>query len=359
MTSRRLRVLVAPWLDANPYQRLLHEALAARGVRVLSLKRLSLRGAMSMLLSTDVVHLHWLEYLTFTHRVTGLKSRLGAIARALALMTLLVIVRQSQVRLVWTVHNESPHDPRMPRLDRALARGAIWAADNIVVHSAYAANRVASAFGEPRAITVAYHGNYLGAYPAPSAASADLRAARNIPREAFVYLVFGHVRRYKRIHDVLAAFRGVDDPAARLIVAGAVDDESLRTEIEHAAARDARVQLEFGFLTESQVSDLHALSNAAIFNYAEVFSSGALLLALSQGVPVVTPVRGSSSEVASPPALVSFAPGRLRDALLEIRTGNHEERRASALQAARANSWELAADRVLAAYCPATSGIAS
>ncbi len=87
-----------------------------------------------------------------------------------------------------------------------------------------------------------------------------------------------------------------------------------------------------------------------ILNHREIFSSGALLLALSQGRPVVAPAGGSTPEIVQSAALVSFDPGGLPEALEEVRRGDQNERRAAALGAAGRWSWDAMADQLISLY---------
>jgi glycosyltransferase involved in cell wall biosynthesis len=95
---------------------------------------------------------------------------------------------------------------------------------------------------------------------------------------------------------------------------------------------------------------LHTAADAAVVGYREVFSSAALLLALSLGLPTVVPAEGSALEVATPPAVEPFAAGRLVDALEAVQTGDAQARREAALAAARAADWEAIGRRTATIY---------
>jgi glycosyltransferase involved in cell wall biosynthesis len=92
------------------------------------------------------------------------------------------------------------------------------------------------------------------------------------------------------------------------------------------------------------------MADAGIIAYPEVLSSGALLLALSLGLPVVALRDSSASEAVQPPALVTFEPGGLAEALVAMRSGPADDRRAAAFAAAERLSSDAAAERVHAAY---------
>src|SRR5439155_27091423 len=101
-------------------------------------------------------------------------------------------------------------------------------------------------------------------------------------------------------------FRSLPDPDLGLGVAGAAWDDRVRAEIVDAAAGDERGVLRLGFVPDEEVAQLHQAADAALLAYREVFSSGALLLALGFGLPVVAPREGTAPEVADGLALEPF-----------------------------------------------------
>ena len=90
-------------------------------------------------------------------------------------------------------------------------------------------------------------------------------------------------------------------------------------------------------------------ADAFVLNYGEVFSSGALLLALAFGLPVIAPERGSATELAPPPATVPFREGALTEALSRARVDYHA-RRAAARAASMVPSWDRTAALLENAY---------
>jgi beta-1,4-mannosyltransferase len=326
----RLRVAAFPTDQGAPYLRLLHSALARAGVEIVT--RPSLRAALDGK-PLDAVHLHWLEYL-----IGGDRAR--AYVRGLRLAGALRRLRRSGTRVVWTVHNLRPHERRHRRLEDHVARATLRCADNVVVHSPYAARRVAETYGGAGKLAVVPHGNFIGFYPPPSRSRAQTRAALGLAEDAFVYLIFGQLRAYKRIPEALRAFRSLPDPDARLLVAGAPHDAALRAQIE--AAADERVVLRLGHVPDDEVAELHAAADAALLPYRQVFSSGALLLALSLGLPAVVPAEGAD-DVAGPPATQPFEEGELLAALAAVRVGDPDRRRRLALEAADRYDWDAIA----------------
>jgi beta-1,4-mannosyltransferase len=343
-----------PALPENPYLRLLRGALARQGVETVE-GRPRLAWAMRARSTIDVAHLHWLEI--YVHARGGMAARVPRLAvvvylaRAVRFLLLLTVLRLSGVRIVWTVHNLRPHEQAFPTLDRLLMRAVALLSHALVVHSRYAHARLVGEYRWlARPVWIAPHGHYLDDYPPAATARDALRAELGIPGDAFVFLLFGQLRRYKRVDRAILAVRGLDRSDVHLLIAGAPLDDEVRDEVVGAADGDPRIHLRLEFVADAEVAGLHETADAAVVAYPEVFSSGALLLALSLGLPVVAPRGSAAAEIAEPPAVVTFEPGGMVDALLAMRGVGREEGRRAALAAAGRQPWDVTAARVRDAY---------
>lgn len=346
--GRRLLVAAClPRIGDNPYQVLLNGALERRGVRFEQANRLSLTWALRRGGRLDVLHLHWLEYLV------GRDSRekayqMKVAARALRLLAVVLVLKARRVRVVWTVHNLLPHDTLYPRRDLALARLLARLADELCASSEHAARQVERAY-RCSGVRVAYHGSFDGSYPPPDRPRVEVRARLGLPPDATVFLAFGLVRRYKRLADLVHAFRAHPDPGARLLIVGRPVPPGAEHEIETAAAGDPRVLLHWKHVPDERVGELHAAADVAVLAYRDVFSSSALLLALSQGLPVIAPANTTATELAEPPAVRGYAEGNLSEALAAT-AKRSDGASAAALATARGFTWDRTAEAVLASY---------
>lgn len=332
---------------SNPYLSRFRDALEGDGVTFSPSHPLTPSWARSR--PVDVVHLHWLEHIVRRPSAPGLTGPL-TYAKAGRFLATLAALRNAGVRVVWTVHNLTPHEPMYPWLDGLVARRVARQADGLIVHSEYAAGRVAERLGRADDVWVVPHPSYAGGYPPASVSREEVRRDYGFPDDAFVFLVFGKIRPYKRVPEVIAAFRRLADPDARLLVAGGGLSDREIDDVHGALGGDRRIVVEPRFVADERVEALHLASDAAVIGYREVFSSGALLLALTFGVPVVVPAGGTAAEVAPPPATEPFDEGRLVDALAAIRDSDPARRRAAALAAAARVPVESVAQGVLAAY---------
>jgi beta-1,4-mannosyltransferase len=312
-------VAVAPYLDGlNAYQRIINAELERRGVKPEAAPGIKSAWVRSGAGGAQAVHLHWLEFL-YGARGPWPIRRVLTEKRALALVAGLRALRQSPVRLVWTVHNLRPHETYSPRLVEWTTRAAFEAADALVVHSSHAAARLREMDAPKSPIVILPHPHYVGATPPPRLGREIVRARLGLVEADHLHLAFGQVRAYKGVLELVRTIASSRDPHAHVLVAGIPVDPQVSRAVRKEAASDRRIHLLLEGIPDEDVADLHAAADSGVFNYSDVFSSGALLMALSHGLAVVGPAGTTVGEVAGTQASTSFAPGQLGEALAQER----------------------------------------
>jgi glycosyltransferase involved in cell wall biosynthesis len=338
------RVLCCPPSLGGATQRLLNEALSKAGATVELRRAPTLRWAFAARRGRDILHLHWLEAML---RSPGRWGRWAPVqhVRAAHLVLVLAVARARGVRIVWTVHNIQPHEDRFPRLYRVLAGRVMTMADTVIAHSKHSASLASARFGR-NDIQVVPHGSMAGFYPPARFTPAQVRAAFGFPDDAHVFLAFGMVRPYKRTLRLLEAFASVPHEQCRLVIAGMCTNRHLQARIQAAADADPRVVAILGWIPSPRVSGLHGAADVVVLPYDDIFSSGALILALSYGLPVIAPAGSTATEWAPPPIVLPFEPDRL-DAALTESIGLHDGPTEAAREVARRHSWDAYAAVVL------------
>jgi beta-1,4-mannosyltransferase len=333
--------------DPAGFLALLSDAVEAAGARRVQTAGRGLRWSLTES-GVDVVHLHWLEYVA-TPDPAPLTGWARTWLRVLRLVAVLLILRARRIGIVWTVHNLAPHETARPRAEAVLYQAVYLLADQIIVHSEYARARVRARFrGRGRQITVIPHANYEGAFAEEPRGRDEVRAALGLPSDAFVYLAFGIIRSYKRLPLVAEQFRRLEGENLRLLIAGTPSPPAEADALRAHAAADPRIVLRAEYVPDELVSGLHLAADAAVIAYADVFSSGALLLALTHGRPVVAPGGGTARELFAPPAVEFFAADAdLAGALSRVRTG---DRSGPARRSAQRFPWSQAAVATLEVY---------
>lgn len=275
-------------LHTNPYQRLLYESLVAEGVVLRGGLRLEVGSLVRERRSAQILHFHWpeLHYRQFGGSAL-LRGPLSAVRLAIFAVRLRV-ARLLGFRVVWTVHQVAPHERSTPRVDRLAARLLARSAARLIVHDEATRSAIDRQLGHRATAKtrVIPHGSYANVYPA-SQTRAEARAAIGLGNDRFAVLSFGHIRAYKAIDFLLEAFAEVRGPTVTLVVAGMVHDATAEQALRDAAAADPRILLILGYMPDDAVGNLFEAADVAVVARPDGGTSGSLVLALSQGLPVV------------------------------------------------------------------------
>lgn len=92
---------------------------------------------------------------------------------------------------------------------------------------------------------------------------------------------------------------------------------------------------------EDEVGAQDRQADVAEFAYRDVFSSAALLFALSHYLPVVAPGGGTATEMVRAPGVEAYGEGWLATELERIRHGYTDNRRPATIVVAEACPWSL------------------
>jgi beta-1,4-mannosyltransferase len=272
------RVLGWPAFDprtGNPYSELLYRALLRLSpelrVDEFTPRRL-LRGRY------DVWHLHWPE-----------RMAQRGLVRTLLFALLVVWARLRGTRLVWTAHNLEGHWTAHPRLERRLMAWLSRRLDGLVTLIESGRNAVVERYpklARARGIVVA-HGHYVGRYPC-TVGREQARRVLGLESADSVFAFVGRIHAYKNVERLIHEFRSLDDPRARLVVAGQPERE-LGASLRRAAAGDARIDLHLRDIPDDELQVFLGAADLVVLPYERVLNSGTALLALSFGRPVLVP----------------------------------------------------------------------
>jgi glycosyltransferase involved in cell wall biosynthesis len=286
----RKRAAVASFpapIDRNPYQALLYRQLAAEGLLAEGASRLSLGWLWRSRNRVAALHFHWPEGY-YRHDRGGPFARSALSWLRLGLFgARLAAARVLGYRVVWTVHQVYPHETRSRRLDRHAARVLARVSTALVVHDSGTAAAAARELGvPPDKIHVIPHGSYVGVYPAGRSRE-EIRAELGIGSDEFVLLSFGQIRKYKDLTLLVASFARAGLDRGVLLIAGLPLDEGEATKLSRETVGTGRVVTVLEFVPDEQVAELYEASDVAVVARSDGGTSGALILALSMGLPVV------------------------------------------------------------------------
>ena len=275
----------------------------------------------------DVLHLHWPE-LVF-RRAGRARTAVGTALFAL----LLLRARLTRRAVVRTVHNTTPHEsgPSAERLVLGLCDR--WTTLGVTLSDEVRLAGVPS-LGVP-------HGDYtqwFARFPQPAA----------VPGRV---LTIGQIRPYKGVEDLVAAFRGTNGADLTLHVVGKPSDAEIGATVLESADGDPRITVRLGHASDSDVAREVGEAELVVLPYRAMQNSGAALLALSLGRPVLVPDnpmnRALSAEVG--PGWVHLIDGELSAAALEAALAACREERAATPDLAR-RTWPAVVAGHVAAY---------
>ena len=278
-------VFAPDWRGGVQYQRLLAEALPAHGVRVSFLagyKRVFPLRRLMRRRTGDILHLHWPEAY---YPAKG--DAWDWFRRARFPFDLAGAVRNRALAV--TAHNLHAHN----RADEPFAvrnsRAAFRMARVIFAHSEIARQRLIGTFDlSPDKIRIIPHGDLSVTLGAPVSA-AEARAALGL-KDGRLALVFGAVEPYKGQEELIAWWKETK-PDATLAIVGKPHTDEYRAHIAQLTNGVPNIITHFEWLDDAQLKLWLCAADAAIFNYRQIFTSGAANLARSWGLPMLLPKR--------------------------------------------------------------------
>jgi beta-1,4-mannosyltransferase len=290
-----MNILFAPDYRAGvPYQALLADALMRRGANVRFLSGYKRVLPLSRLLQEqhcDIFHLHWPE--AYYPR----RGDAFDLFRTARFPFDLHRAAQKAV-LVTTAHNFLAHDRSAETLIGRNVRYANRKSRVVFAHSAGAKRKLVQAFDlDPSLVRIVPHGD-LSVAMRPPVSQAEARHRLGLG-DGKIALMFGAVKPYKGLEDVIAWWKKAQ-PAATLAIVGKPVSDEYAMHLFRAIGGMSQILTRFEFLSDDALGLWLSATDAAISNYREILTSGAASLARSYGVPLLLPRRLDTIELGEP-----------------------------------------------------------
>ncbi|GAA1944297.1 glycosyltransferase [Microbacterium deminutum] len=250
----------------------------------------------------DVFHAHWPEL-----TIRG-SSRMRRFIRRRCLDAFLLRARLTRTPIVRHLHNVQPHEPGDAAERRSLER--FDRATDLYI-------RLNPTTTPPtdRPVVTALHGHYRSAY-----------AHHPLPRPRRGRLLyFGIIRPYKNVDGLADAFSGTDGEDLELRIVGS-PSSGQREMVEAHCASDPRISALLRYVSDAELVDEVGRAELVILPYHEMHNSGAILVAMSLGRPVLAPRTESNSALShevGPGWIIEYDGDLTPDV---IRSGLHDAR---------------------------------
>ncbi|HEV8698060.1 MAG TPA: glycosyltransferase [Candidatus Limnocylindrales bacterium] len=359
-------ILLVMWMyDAeNPFQALLTRHAEEAGIVTVGMDRLAdlddpiALPALAALRSSErvivVLHLHWLARV-----LRGVADEAEGLERVSSFVAALDAFRMAGGQIIWTVHNVLPHDTPYPALDRALRKAVVARAELVHVLSAGTVEAAAPSYEIPDAKVLHLpHPAYLDVYP-DDVSGADARKRYKLGADDVVYGFVGNIRPYKGVDDLLDAFESItggpartDRRRRRLLVAGLPSAHPEIAGLLTRMERNSDIVLDARRIPADELSIPLRASDVVVLPHRESLNSGALLLALSFGRPVVAAASAGVTETVAEDAAITFEAGD-RGALIEALIAADRLMTPEAQEAALATARRFDPDEISRAFAKA------
>ena len=353
----QLTVLSLPHYEgSNPYQSLLNQAIATKGVRFLAWSkqvRLShIRSLIANRRAPDILHQQWV------HVDTMRRTLARSLIATLLFFLQLGLLRMLGVKIVWTLHNKINHDGDYPRLDRWVRKSMFRMAHAVIVHSKAAGREACGYFAlaghKQEKLHVVAHAAYVGSYRA-NVSRREARARFGLSENHFCYGMIGRLQAYKGVEELIEAFQQLPGDHLRLLAAGRVASPRLRRWFDEKCNQDARIMLVPEHVPEDELQTHLTATDAIVYPFRNPLTSGSVLMAASCGcalvLPRVLPLLSGLPSI----GYVLFEPDNpdsLLDALRRVATRDTAAMGAAnrAVMESPEMSWERMGKRTLAVY---------
>lgn len=279
----------------NPYQAMLYSAFGDNGVAAAPVLRgfdFSALNDFHRLTRTRTIHFHWINWVigdapdehTARNKARGMLARVDRF-------------RDRGGKVAWTVHNVYPHDAKFVDAELELQQGLADRADAVHVMARATTTAMDGILSVPSERTVlAPHPSYVGAYE-NFVSRSDARAALGIASDEIVFVLFGALKQYKGLNQLLDGFQELCrrhiSTRYRLVVAGHPDDHPEVREFVDRCVIDPNVLIAPQRIPGNRAQYYLKAADAGLVTYTRSLNSGAALLYLSFGLPVLatdTPV---------------------------------------------------------------------
>ena len=236
-----------------------------------------------------ILHYHWLEFQDF-------KSLLGMPWKMLCIY----LFQLFGGHIVWTLHNEFPHNQKYLGLHRYLHKKMAHWTDILHVHCSAAVSLMSDRLKAPKEkFTIIPHPDFPTDPIPKSTAISHLNKNYDcgIDPDDTILLMFGNISRYKQIEEI-ADILIKEELSSKLIIAGPVKkgNMDLYEELISKVNKYNCIKLIAEFIPEEHVPWFYSATDICVFNYREILSSGGFHMAESYNKTIIAPNIGCLSE---------------------------------------------------------------
>jgi glycosyltransferase involved in cell wall biosynthesis/GT2 family glycosyltransferase len=288
MAGARL-VSYPDYTASNPYQHGLYSAFRLSG----EVEYGTIQRALELIATAApdrpiIFHLHWPDPL-----FADVKDAFDYQSRASNFLRAVRAFKAMGGIFLWTIHNRLPHETAFGEVGADFHRRLADAANIIHLHDDAAIAQVCQSYPiDQRKCIIVPHGSYEGCY-GPAFNKYQSRQLLGLKDVDSLILLFGQIRPYKGLDELLHAFQALGDDADRdqvhLLIAGKPMAGFTAAHARLIEENNPRIHILDGFIPDTKVPLLFGAADLIALPYNDVLTSGTMMLAAHYGKPVVAP----------------------------------------------------------------------
>ena len=349
--NKVMKILFVPYGEKNAYHRLLTTALRSQGVETKAGQVLSLFSLFRQVIrerNIDIVHIVWTDPFFIS------KSKVKTLIRAILFILDLLIIKTLRIKIVWTVHNKYNHEEQHKDIDILVSKILSRICDVMKVECKKAKSDIIRLFNvkNPSKIEVISEGSYIEAYPNEVDRGLS-REKLGLKPEEIIFLYFGQIRPYKGVPELIEAFKKLNHPQAKLLIVG----KPLNNEVANAVMRRCigvkHIRTIFKFIPDDEIQMYMYAADIIVLPYRDILTSGAVILAMSFGKPVIAPAIGCIPDVLDSEGSILYDPSEkegLVKAMKQALDANLKKMGEHNLELAKQLRWDDIAKRTCEVY---------
>lgn len=264
----------------NSYQTNLSDSLSKEGILTYFDEGSVIRSTMKY--RPDVLHIHW------PYPFMMANSRFMTVIKSTCFICWLSILKISGMRIIWTVHNISDHEGKFKSLELFFGKILVRLCDRLITHCLSAKIEVEKIYGKQSQVVIVPHGNYVGQYKNVMTQS-QARDKLKLCIDDIVFLYFGQIRPYKGVLELIDMFKKLKCENAKLLIVGKPLNDEIVTEVLNSSGDDSRIYNVLEFIPDDNIQIYMNAADVVVLPYKNVLTSGAVLLAMSFGKPIIAP----------------------------------------------------------------------
>ncbi len=238
----------------------------------------------------SLLHYHWFE-------VSDLKSLSGIFWKILWISLYKLIGG----KIIWTVHNKSPHSKNYKSLNILLTKYLAKISDRLHVHCESAVKIMAPILNVPETkFLIIEHPNFEVEILDKQKSLVLLKnkfPQIKIDNQKKVFLAFGAIAEYKGLVEIINLLCEFNNSI--LIIAGLVKkgSESYFKKMAAAAENKNNIIIISKFIDEEELNLFFGITDFVIFNFDDILTSGSIVLALNYNKKVIAPAMGCIKDI--------------------------------------------------------------